>query len=109
MQGDIFFGLPQVNSELIEKIKEANNGKEAANYKASALAYIHLVQLGKSIHTCESNNDCIAAAMSNASPEPQIGFEGFEKGNANHISRPLFFAQSENDSRRCHYGADDGP
>ena len=77
IEGDIFFGLPDVSENLKAQINTANNGKDVSDYNATGLAYVHLVQLGEASATCGSDDDCISRHMSQSKPVPDIGFEGF--------------------------------
>ncbi len=77
----ITFGFPQVSEEFKQRIKN-ELGKTSAAPEASALAYIHLMQMAKSIDKCDDDIVCIRNEMDNMPSESIIGFKGFN----NHIA-----------------------
>lgn len=77
LQGDIFYGLPRVSSSLQEKIKEQNGGKDVGDYNAAGSAYVNLVMLGRAANVCGSDSTCVAKELGKATPNSDIGFEGF--------------------------------
>ena len=77
IEGDVFFGLPDVSQSLKAQIKVTNNGKDVSDYNAAGLAYVHLVQFGETLAMCGLDNSCISNHMSQSKPVSDIGFEGF--------------------------------
>lgn len=77
VEGDVFFGLPQVAPALVDKIRASNGGKDVANENAAALAYVHLVQLGTALTQCGGATACVEGKMASVPPVQEIGFEGF--------------------------------
>jgi branched-chain amino acid transport system substrate-binding protein len=91
INGDIFFGLPQVDERLKNQIKESNMGKDVPDYNAAALAYIHMLQLGRAVHKCGSDSKCTADYMAHVKPEAAIGFQGFSNRIAKFDNRIVQF------------------
>jgi len=75
------FGLPQVSEGFKQRIKN-EFGKTPVAPEASALAYIHLMQMVKAINKCNNNMVCVRNEMNNMPSESAIGFKGFN----NHIA-----------------------
>lgn len=77
IQNDIFFGLPEINKTLQNKIDQANDGKAVADYNAAGLGYVHILQLGHALNDCGKDSACIATKMASSKPVESIGFQGF--------------------------------
>ena len=76
LKGTWTFGFIEVDASFKERILTMNPNL-ATDYGA-ALAYMHIIQMGKSLNTCGKNLQCVANSMNNSSPDNTIGFEKFE-------------------------------
>ena len=76
LNGTWSFGFIEVGMSFKEKLLTTNPNL-ATDY-AAALAYTHIIQMGKSLDTCGKNLQCVVNSMDNSSPDNTIGFEKFE-------------------------------
>jgi len=90
---DIFFGLPMIENDLVQRIDVANGDKSVADYNAAALGYLHMLQLGRALDNCNQDNECIAEYLLKSDPVESVGFRGFKDRVAKFDNRIVQFTK----------------
>ena len=79
----ITFGLPDVSEEFIQRVKSELSIELIPVPEATALAYLHLMQMARALNKCDSNIACIKQEMDIASNQNFVSFNGFVNRVAN--------------------------
>ncbi|HEY0907781.1 MAG TPA: ABC transporter substrate-binding protein [Candidatus Paceibacterota bacterium] len=74
IEGAITFGLPSVSPELVARMSA---GGAIVDENAAALAYLHVMQLGRALYSCDSDITCVRDRLASSPAFPEAGFQGF--------------------------------
>lgn len=77
LEGSILFGLSAASAEFTERLKQEYPDQPINNYQAAALAYIHLKQIARALHSCPKDLECAKKVLDKSGPESILGFKGF--------------------------------
>lgn len=78
LTGSISFGFTEVSTEFMDSLSQ---NKLSTPYGA-AIAYTHIMQIGRAFGECGKDLDCVKQKMNEASEDNTIGFKQFD----NHVA-----------------------